>query len=53
MIACSEGRIGLVQILVDNGADFDLKDRTSFRAIDYAITRNHHESVNYGRELRG
>ena len=43
MMACSEGCIGIVQLLCDSKADPELTDCTSFKALDYAITRNHHE----------
>ena len=43
MMACSDGRVGIVQLLCDSKADPELIDRTSFKALDYAITRNHHE----------
>lgn len=43
MMACMDGRVGMVQLLCDNKANLDLFDRTSFKALDYAITRNHHE----------
>ena len=43
MMACSKGQIGIVQLLCDNKANAELSDHTSFTALDYAITRNHHE----------
>ena len=43
MLACMEGHAGIVKLLCDNKVDSDLFDRTSFKAVDYAITRNHHE----------
>ena len=51
MMACGEGRIEMVRTLCDSKADPELTDRTSFNALDYAITRNHHESVTWREGL--
>lgn len=41
MIAASEGRISLLKLLAENKADPELKDHSMFKAIDYAVSRNH------------
>lgn len=43
MIGCGEGNVDIVKLLCDNKADPELTDRTAFNALDYSITRNHHE----------
>ena len=43
MMAASEGHIGLLKLLTESKADPDAKDKDAYKAIDYAISRNHPE----------
>lgn len=43
MIAAAEGRIALIKLLAENKADPEINDNNMFKAIDYAVTRNHPE----------
>lgn len=43
MLACMEGNMDVVKLLCDSKANPELTDRTSFKALDYALTRNRHE----------
>ena len=47
MIAAAEGRIGLIKLLAENKADPEINDSNMFKAIDYAVTRNHPEYVQW------
>ena len=43
MIAASEGSADLLRLLIDNKADPEINDNNMFKALDYAVTRNHQE----------
>ena len=43
MIAAAEGRIALIKLLAEHKADPEINDNNMFKAIDYAVTRNHPE----------
>ena len=43
MMAAAEGRIGLLKLLAESKADPEISDNNMFKAIDYAVTKNHPE----------
>ena len=43
--AAMEGHIGIVQILLNFGADTDAKDGEGWKAIDHAAMGGHHKYV--------
>ena len=42
MTAASEGHIGIVKVLLQHGANTDLKDKQGWKASDHAIIHGHH-----------